>query len=294
MKYNSWKLMDKIDVAIKTGNEKADFTGYIVDHGDIEALEKAKDWARYKEWDDKKKEYVITHEPEVHTFDNNGFTAKILKSAGGSSQGGRLSFWKCEIEKDGVKFTIGVNDSILADLIKSSNISNGVILQKVMFARQSGQPGLIHEGMDSYKEAIDDMAHKANMKSAKKTSKWEIGGVYSSITRTSVCLGEVWDTMEEYQALNENSWSYYRTVTKLRKTNNPKKVIAWVNLYKELPTTFTEFLNSELNKNYIYYYAGKPPSRAKTHQFDIINNDIELIDRLLASYNDGRYVRELK
>jgi hypothetical protein len=293
MSYKSWKLMDKIDVAVRTGDERYDFTGYIVDHGDKEALEKAKDWTRVRAWDGVKREYGEVYEPKVYTFDNKGFTATILMSAGGSSQGGRLSFWRCEVEKDGVKFTIGVNDAILADLIKNSDLSKGVVKEKVMFARKAGQPGLIHEKMDAYKDATADMAHKSVMKSAKKTSKWEIGGIYSSITMTDICIGEVWDTMEEYK---EKSSSYYRYYdTELRKRDTPVKVTAWVHLSgsEETPKTLTEVLEDKLGQSYIYFNAGKPPARAKTGQLEVKVSDSKLIDKLLHE-NTARYIRELK
>lgn len=300
MAYNNWKLMDKIDVAVRTGPTSS-FTGYIVEHGDKDAIEKAKDWARSREWDQEKREYTATYEPDVHTFANNGFTAKILNSAGGSSQGGRLSFWACEVEKDGVKFTIGVNDAILADLIKNSDISNGVVKQKVMFARKGGQPGLIHEGMDAYADATADMKHKANMKKAKKTSKWETGGVYSSITQTDVCIGDVWDTMEEYKETT-TGW-YGRTFTKLRKTDSPKKVTAWIRLSSSnyengVLESFENILYARLGRTYIYFNAGRPPARAKTAQLEVKESDMQLIDKLLKrrerdEEKGQRYVREI-
>ena len=57
-----------------------------------------------------------------------------------------------------------------------------------MFVRKGGQPGFIHEGMDAYAEAVKDKNHKEAMKSAKKTTKWEIGGVYATITQKSICI----------------------------------------------------------------------------------------------------------
>lgn len=311
MTYNSWKLMDKIDVAVKTSPGDKAFTGYIVEHGDKDGLERAKDWATDREYDYDKREYTTEYEPKIHTFDNEGFTAKILKSAGGSSQGGRLSFWACEIEKDGVKFTIGVNDAILADLIKNSDISSGLIKQKVMFARKGGQPGLIHEKMDAYVDAVADMKQKADLKSAKKTNKWEIGGVYSTLTQTDICLGEVYDTMEEYQVTEPNAYRWgSRTITKLRKIKEPKKMTAWMHWYnfsadKDMPKTFADLLQEELDSKNIYFSTGKPPSRAKASQYEVKESDYELLDKLFkkreeySSYYEeqkvkGRYVREIK
>lgn len=299
MSYKNWKLIDKIDVAVRTGEESyRGFNGYIVEHGDEEALKKAKDWATTRDWDREKREYVRTNEPKVYTFDNEGFTAKILDSAGGSSQGGRLSFWRCEIEKDGIKFTIGVNDGILADLIKNSDISNGLVKQKVMFARQSGQPGLIHKGMDSYKDAVADMKHKADMKKAKKTSKWEIGGVYQTLTQTDICIGEVFDTMEEYKEEHRPYSWYNRYDEKLRKRDVPVKMLAWMHVYnfdnEKVPDNFTKFLKSQLNSNYIYFSTGKPPARTKTKQLKVKESDLNLIDQLLEQKEDGEYGNRVK
>lgn len=282
--YNNWKMMDKIAVAVRTGDKNYNgFTGYVVDHDDEKALDAAKGWARTQTWDSVKREHTETHEPEVHVFENEGFTVTILNSAGGSSQGGRLSFWQCKVEKDGVEFVIGVNDAVLADLIRSSEIKNGVVQEKVMFARKAGQPGFIHEGMESYKEAVADTERKEKFKTAKKTSKWEQGGVYQSLTLTSVCLGEVWDTMEEYQEQTNQGW-YGRTQTKLRERDEPVKVLAWVNVhnFQDIPDTFEDLLKEELD-GYIYFQTGKPPARAKTKQLEVKESDMKLLDKLLAA-----------
>lgn len=312
MAYNGWKLIDKINIAVKQSSRPGEFTGYIVDANDKEALKKAKSWATVREYDFEKRQYKGTLEPGVYEFENKGFVASILDSAGGSSQGGRLSFWQCQIEKDDLKFVIGVNDAILADLIKNSDISNGVIKQEVMFARQAGKPGLIHEGMQAYKDAVADMQQKADLKSAKKTNKWEVGGVYSTLTQTDICLGEVWDTMEQYE-VNESSYNYWggkRTVTKLRKSSKPTKTIAWMHFYnwnndKILQSSLTEFLEEQLkDREYIYVSTGKPPARSKSVQYEVKDSDLKLIDKALSlnkeygRYGDpdikGRYVRELK
>lgn len=312
--YNSWKMMDKVDVAIKTSPVdnrsyyRRTFDGYVVEHGDDNALRQAKDWAREQEYDREKREYTTTYEPDVHTFDNEGFTVRILESAGGSSQGGRLSFLACEIEKDGIKFVIGVNDALLVDLIRNSEISKGVIKEKVMFVRKAGQPGFIHEGMDAYKEAVADMKLKDDMKKAKKTSKWEIGGVYSSLTQTAVCIGKVYDRYEEYIEQTNDYW-YERKEKVLRKRDKPVAVYAWIHVSsygrEDEPTDFTKILKEELDSHYVYFYAGRPPARAKTSQLEVKESDFELIDKLLSMRVDhakeyggdrikGRYVRELK
>lgn len=307
MAYNYWKMMDKVVVAVKTAPDNSyygrTFNGFVSDAKDSDAIEKAKTWATEREYDREKREYTTLHEPNVHTFDNGGFTVKILKSAGGSSQGGRLSFLACEVEKDGIKFVIGVNDALLVDLIRNSTIIKGVIQEKVMFVRKGGQPGFIHEGMDAYAEANADMKKKADLKAAKKTSKWELGGVYSTLTQTDICLGEVWDTMEEVEVKDDRRW--YGKRTELRKREKPVKSLVWVHLWRDEndgPLDFTAILKEKIESNYRWVSGGKPPARAKAEQLEVKDSDLKLIDQILekAEYGDygkrvkGRYVRELK
>lgn len=289
MAYKGWKLMDKVGVAVcsrkpETWRGKEQFDGYIFEAGDEKSKENATEWARrYDNRYDKDK--VIVHEPNVHIFDNEGFTVTILDSAGGSSQGGRLSFWKCRVEKDGVEFVVGVNDAILADLIRNSDIEKGTVKQKLMFARRGGQPGFIHERMEAYTEATADMKKKAEMKTAKKTSKWELGGVYSTLTQADICLGEVWDQYEEVPDTENRGW-YKRT--KLVKREKPVKVLAWKNVYNnwsnnELPKDFETMLKEELkDREYVYFSTGKPPARAKTTQLAVKDSDMVLLDKMLS------------
>lgn len=298
MAYKNWKMMDKVGVAVcskkpETWRGKEQFDGFIFEAEDKNSRETAEEWARrYDDRYDSTKETIV-YEPNVHIFENKGFTVTILDSAGGSSQGGRLSFWKCKVEKDGVEFIVGVNDAILADVIRNSDMEKGKIKQGLMFARRGGQPGFIHEGMEAYEEATADMKHKADMKSMKKTSKWDIGGIYSSITLTDVCIGEMWDYYEEYVDQTNNGW-YGRTEKKLRKAEKPKKVLAWISVsnyrHKETPDSFTKLLEAELNSGYVYFYAGKPPSRAKTGQLEVTDADLKLIDEILKNRTD--YLKE--
>lgn len=307
MAYNGWKMMDKIDVAVRTSpvdpRWAERFDGYVVEHGDKKALESAKDWAYDREYDYKKKEYTKEYKPVVHTFDNTepSFTVKILKSAGGSSQGGRLSFLACQVEKDGIKFVIGVNDELLVDLIRNSHIDMGVIQEKVMFVRKAGKPGFIHEGMDAYKEAVADTQQKADLKKAKKTKAWELGGIYSTLTQTDVCLGEVWDTLESYEVEEKyGSYNWYtRHQTKFKKLEKPVKMLAWKN-YSEyyhkngMPEDLETFLKEELeDRTYITFSTGVPPSRTKSGQLTIKESDNELLDKLFKSKVEyGRYSTE--
>lgn len=308
MAYNRWKMMEKVGVAVcsqkpDTWRGKEQFDGYLFEVGDKNGQEKAEEWARRYDnrWDNNKE--TIVHEPTVHIFDNEGFTVTILDSAGGSSQGGRLSFWKCRAEKDGVQFIVGVNDGILADLIRNSDLEKGTVKQKVMFARQGGQPGFIHKDMEAYEEAVADMKHKADMKSMKKTSKWELGGVYSSLTITDVCLGPIWDTMEEVPDPDYRGWYPH---TKIVDREKPIQVTAWLHISKHdepLPDTLEELIEKELKDTYMYFTAGKPPARAKVKQLEVKESDQALLDKFFAKvakthaerYKETpRYVRRVK
>ena len=309
MAYKYWKLMDKVGVAVCSQKPehwrgKEQFDGYLFEVGDKNGQERAEEWARrYDNKWDKDKE-TITYEPNVHIFDNEGFTVTILDSAGGSSQGGRLSFWKCKVEKDGVEFIVGVNDAILADLIRNSDMEKGKVKQEVMFARKGGQPGFIHKDMEAYQEAMADMKKKADLKTAKKTAKWEIGGIYSSLTQTDFCLGKVWDHYEEVTE-TEPGW-YGRTTKTLKKREKPVEVYAWAHFYnshddKEVPKTLQEYLEKELEDKRFYFSTGKPPARAKAGQLGLGEKDGELLDKLFklkedyVNYHDdrikGRYTR---
>jgi hypothetical protein len=305
--YNYWVLMEDVTVAVKKESGWRGFDGYVVDAKDKSGVEKATNWATDTPYDRETSKYLDKILPDVHTFKNEGFTAKILDSAGGSSQGGRLSFWSAEIEKDGVKFTIGVNDAILADLIRNSTIVNGVVQEKVMFARKGGQPGLIHEGMQSYKDAKADMDRKAALKSAKKTTKWEVGGVYTTLTQTDVCLGFAYDTMEEVEETDYRGWSRRM---KLVKREKPVPVTIWKS-YSEyyhkngMPKDLKTYLKEEIeDRDYIYFSSGKPPARNKSSQLITSEEDNKVFDKMLSLVEEsryyssevikGRYVRELK
>lgn len=286
MSYNNWKLMDKVDIVVS--ENKNGYNAFVVEHGDKNALETAKKWATG--YYGQKNGYTI------HTFDNEGFKVSIDTSAGYSSQSGRLSFWGVIVEKDGIQFKTSINSDILVELIKETTIVNGKIEEELIFARRSGVQGLLHKGMSLYQEALSDMSRKSDMKSAKKTSKWEAGGVYETLTQTDVCLGGFWDLMEEYEVpyTSQTYYGYKRMET--RKAEKPKKVLLWTHDI-EVPDSFGEFIKKCSERNYVYVSAGKPPARAKTRQLEMKETDLELIDIYLSKLHGGdagRYVRELE
>ena len=92
--------------------------GYVVPEGSN--LDNARIWAEGSDW-----------EPKEYKYKNGTFTLRITNAAGHSSQGGKLSFWNCQIRtEDGKEFLIGIASDCLAELI----INNTLINDKIYFA----------------------------------------------------------------------------------------------------------------------------------------------------------------
>jgi hypothetical protein len=211
---------------------------YVADANDKNQNKTGKNWATvshivYKDGvavRDERGNFVCEEVPPIiHTTDNKDFKLAINMSAGGSSQGGKLSFWMCKITKtleDGtvIDGNIGINQEELKDLLKESTFVNGVCQEPVAFYRISGNVGICTMTGEKYKQALKDKAEDARIKSAKKTTKWELGRVYKTKTLASVWLGDVVHPFKgkvhyveecyknnlDAKALVENSHSIYR------------------------------------------------------------------------------------
>ena len=168
--------------------EKIDF--YVSDANDKNTLKTGENWATTTRWVDNKS--IIVEPLIIHT-ENNGFKLTLDSSAGGSSQGGKLSFWMCKIEKDNICGRIGINQEELNQLFKESTFINGVCQQEVCFYRIGGQVGACVVGGERYKEFHDIKDKDAQLSKAKKTTKWELGRVYESKTMRSAWVGVVTD-----------------------------------------------------------------------------------------------------
>lgn len=215
---------------------------YVADANDKNQNKTGKNWATvshivYKDGTairDERGNFVCEEVPPIiHTTENKDFKLAINMSAGGSSQGGKLSFWMCKITKtleDGtvIDGNIGINQEELKDLLKESTFVNGVCQEPVAFYRISGNVGICTMTSEKYKQALKDKAEDESLKKAKKTTKWELGRVYKTKTLESVWLGDVIHPLkgkvhyvEDYyknnidakalvKALVENSHSIYR------------------------------------------------------------------------------------
>lgn len=274
--YTGWKLFDKVTIVAKkmlaydyktgeatdTGNAQ----GYLVDPTNKKQLESARNWGTtyksiYKEVDGKRqfvdKEII---EPDEYTYDNDGFTLELHNSAEGSSQGGKLSFWNCWITApDGHRFLIGISADLLLDVLKSSTIVNGVVQDKLMFARCHGGVGMLSKSMDSYKDAVKDECIKKKM-SKGKTSKHKVGHVYETTTEKNIYFGKFY---RWYEPIIKESTSWYdsKSIVGFKRLEKPIEYIYFPDYYDGKNKM------SDYNDGYMFRCREKAPAR---HESDIV------------------------
>lgn len=225
--YQGWKLFDNV-IIVKSAYKSHKYDcqqGYIVEPGNKKQLESAKNWGGRKVYHkDDEGNYlkdadgncVITYEDaEVIETSNEGFRLTLLDCAGGSSQGGKLSFWNCLIEKDGDKYIVGINSELLLELMLQSTFTDGICDKELCFARKSGNVGMIHTEMTQYQDALKDMQLKKKV-NTKKTTKWQIGNNYVTLTNNDVYFGMVFQPIiydykyEEIRGLDREVYSKMR------------------------------------------------------------------------------------
>lgn len=143
--------------------------------------------------------------PEIVELENKGFTLEIMNAAGGSSEGGRLSFWDCKILKDDVCVMIGIASDLLISLIRSCDFKNGVCQTPVMLFRNELGVGCVHEGMQLYQDILAEHAKRADIES-RKTKKWRPGYVYGTLTKMDVYLGDVY--VPFHTTVTNDHWDY--------------------------------------------------------------------------------------
>ena len=102
MSYVPWRLFDKVIIVVNSFGQ-----GYVVDPDNKKQLETAMKWA----------EKHSDKAPEVIRTANKDFELTLYDCAGHNSQGGKLSFWNCKIEKDEKSYIIGVNTNFLLSLM---------------------------------------------------------------------------------------------------------------------------------------------------------------------------------
>lgn len=146
--------------------------GYIVEEGNKGSLETAERWASWGEY-----------AGASFTYDNGNFDFELLDAAGGSNQGGKLSFWNCKITApDNEEFIVGINSEILLELLKYNKFENGKLLnKKIYFGRIRGNAvGAFTDNMPLFEQAKKD--EETRIKNNKKTVKYDPGTVVSSLS----------------------------------------------------------------------------------------------------------------
>ena len=270
MDYKGYKLIDTIMLVCRDEAEHADSHGinrsgcyqaYLVDPANKKQLESARYWAKWTEYGPSfkneetgkwEREYEIEHAPVEFTFDNNGFELELKDCAGGSSQGGKLSFWNCLVTKDHKTFMIGINSDMLLDLLKNATFVNGKCQSQLIFITQKGRVGMTVEGSETHKQCLQDRDLLSAFKSS-QTSKFTFGDRISTATINDVYLG----TITKYYDFDpgiENATYHYSyfdirmcTLTKLKK---PVTYHLFDSLYKD--KTLTELIKSYDGSFYSY------------------------------------------
>lgn len=298
-KYEGWTLYEKVIIVekivynydyglgkrIKTDEKQ----GYIVDSKNKKQLETAMSWAETKEYDynpeTKRNEIIKVNKGIIHEFQNEDFEIELLDSAEGSSQGGKLSFWNCKISKDDKSWIIGINADLLLKCLKSCTWVNGKCQDKVMFARCKGGVGVLSKNSPEYIKAQSDMASKANM-SKGKTSKYELGHCYETVTESDVYFGKIY---KWYDPIYSKSSSYYRYEGpigfKLREKPKVKELL--LTKFDKLNKA-SEYLTD--NHRGCIFYKDKCPARKEGDykvEWDITNEDIDKFLKNQNYYNSG-------
>lgn len=208
MDYQGYKLLDQIMLVCRDEAEHEDSHGvnrsgcyqaYLVDPSNKKQLESARYWAEWTEYGPSfkneatgkwEREYEIKHEPVEFTFGNNGFELELKDCAGGSSQGGKLSFWNCLVTKDNKTFMIGINSDMLLDLLKNASFEKGKCQSPLIFITQKGKVGMTVKGSETYNQCVKDRELLSNLKS-NQTSKFTFGDLVSTATINDVYLGTI-------------------------------------------------------------------------------------------------------
>ena len=291
--YTGWKLFDKITIVAKpmfkymwetgTSIKLDDVQGYIVDPSNKKQLASARDWGTtynyiYEEVDGMRKcvdKEIV--EPEEYTYNNKDFTLELAEAADSSCQGGKLSFWNCWVTaSDGKRFLIGIAANLLLDVLKSTTVVNGVVQDKLMFARCKGGVGMLSENMDSYKDALND--EKARKNSTRgKTTKHRPGYVYETLTDQHVYVGDVY---RWYEPIQEVVAQPYYPYTKCEQITGFKKLDKPV-VVKFFPTYHKTYTAADYIKSFEWYnIKEKLPARKEGAKIDDLPTMEECVTHL--------------
>lgn len=233
--YSGYKMIDTVALYCQaTQKDNGCYKAYLVDPANKGQVSSATSWATITEYGNYDKQTgtypnkkII--DPLIFTFENKGFKFSLFDSAKGSSQGGKLSFWNCIVEKEGTRFQIGIASDLLLDLLMEGSLVKGELKEPVCFATRNGSVGVVVEGGPSYTKASEDMKLKKSI-SKGSTVKYERGDIVRTTTMTEVFLGEAY----KYYSFESHYERYYHRLqefkpklSKLVIHKNPLKVFAY-------------------------------------------------------------------
>jgi hypothetical protein len=277
-----YKLLDNIMLVCrdeKHHKSSEALQAYLVDPSNKNQLKSARTWATWTEYGDYVKtetgkweyEWTEKHDPLEYTFGNQHFRLELLDCAGGSSQGGKLSFWNCVVSKEDQKFKIGINSEMLLELLKNATFVKGVCQDDLLFVTDNGRVGMCAEGSEIHKAAIRDMELKTDSKK-NAVSKFSFGDIITTPTLKEVYLGTITRYYRFDPGRNDNYYgnriNYYDcTITKLAK---PITYHIFDSTYSDR-TRVSDFLNDYGTSRWYSY-----PDFKKTCPKRVINGKLEL------------------
>lgn len=246
--YSGWKLLDRVGIV----SRRYDW-GYFVDPDNTDQIATAKRLAGIR------RDGELTEE-NYYVTENKDFKLTIVDSAGGSSQGGKLSWWTVKITKNGKEWFTAINADQLCDLVKQSIFINGICRDTVSYATQNGSNSFLTETCENYKRALEDMKRKSEVKSQKKTSKHKIGKVYTTLTKSDAYI---WDYYKCYEVVCDDRWSRNPKI-RIKKIQPIKfKCMEHVNRGDVASTKFLTV------RNFVWMGGEqKPPARFEDSEFD--------------------------
>lgn len=261
--YKGYKIPSKIKIVRSNWKYENMDQGFIVDPDTKGQLETALNWAAG--YNDEKREEV---KKNIIETDNEGFEVEFLKPAGGSSQGGKLSFWDCKITKDDISYIVGINQDLLLELIKSATIIKGKVQEKCLFVKQRGNTGIIIKDSEIYRACMKEIETKNKLQNLKKTTNWEKGYYYNTPTGLSdIYIGDayLWFTEDKTSA-----WSK-KIIHKIDKPIKIKIMISsW---YADRNKLLSEIIK---DKTYFFEYIGEEGKKTLPARFKVEEGKIDI------------------
>lgn len=236
--YTGWSLYDTVTLVIKDTRCKHKYgapQAFVVNPKDKKQLNTAMNWGSAYiskldangniQKDSRGNTIYETVDPTVKNTDNKGFKLTLLETAGNSSQGGKLSFWNCLIEKeeDDIKCVVGIDSNLLLAVLLQNTFINGACQNTLSFARCSGGVGLLNEDMQEYKDAIRDEQLKKSL-STGKTTKYQVGKNYITLTQDETYLGKVYRVMS-IESQSNYGHSNRRCNISITRTNDKESAV---------------------------------------------------------------------